>query len=180
VMTYTNLVAGMTLILLFAGIAKKSLPAMVVGTCICAFSTGLGVTTTLIGLREFCLSQISAIANDWKVANASHADQAVATACSYLFRSLGSVFGVSMCATAFNQTLRSSLKLALDGDKDAKEIAEHVRAGLSYFRSLDPQLKEIVQECYGQATRAALSVSVGLALGSAVFAWFIKEKRLIG
>jgi predicted MFS family arabinose efflux permease len=64
VMTYTNLVAGMTLILLFAGISKKSLPAMVVGTCICAFSTGLGVTTTLIGLREFCLSQISAIAND--------------------------------------------------------------------------------------------------------------------
>jgi hypothetical protein len=85
-----------------------------------------------------------------------------------------------MCATAFNQTLRSSLKLALHGDKDAREIAEHVRAGLSYFRSLDPQLKEIVQECYGQATRAALSVSVGLALGSAVFAWFIKEKRLIG
>jgi hypothetical protein len=85
-----------------------------------------------------------------------------------------------MCATAFNQTLRSSLKLALGGDSDATEIAERVRAGLSYFRSLDPQLKEIVKACYGQATRAALGVSIAMVAGSAVFAWFIREKRLGG
>ena len=83
-----------------------------------------------------------------------------------------------MCATAFNQTLRKSLQTALDGDKDAAEIAERVRAGLSYFRSLDPHLKNIVRECYSEATRAALGVGIGLVAGSAVFAWFIREKRL--
>jgi hypothetical protein len=83
-----------------------------------------------------------------------------------------------MCATAFNQTLRKSLQTALKGDKDAAEIAEGVRAGMSYFRSLEPHLREIVKECYGQATRAALGVSITLVCGSAIFAWFIREKRL--
>ncbi|KAF1842374.1 uncharacterized protein K460DRAFT_409788 [Cucurbitaria berberidis CBS 394.84] len=163
VIAYTNLTVGLSLILLFAGTITKSLPVMLVGTCICAFSNGIGVTTTLIGL----------------ISNASHADQAVATACSYLFRSLGSVFGISMCATAFNQTLRTSLKSALNGDKDAEEIAERVRAGLAYFRGLEPHLKDIVRDCYGQATRAALGVGIVMVSGSAFFAWFIKEKSLL-
>jgi predicted MFS family arabinose efflux permease len=162
VSAFTGLTAGLSLVLLFAGILTESVPIMVVGTTICAFGTGIGVTTTLIGL----------------IANASHADQAVATACSYLFRSLGSVFGISVCATAFNQTLRRSLQDALQGDDNAAEIAERVRAGLSYYRSLDPALKSIVRECYGKATRMALGVGIGLVAGSALLAWFIKEKSL--
>lgn len=66
----------------------------------------------------------------------------------------------------------------MQGDKDAAEIAERVRAGLSYFKSLEPNLKDIVRECYSQATRAALGVGIGLVVWSAVFAWFIREKRL--
>jgi len=83
-----------------------------------------------------------------------------------------------MSATAFNQTLRRSLAAALDGDKDAAAIADRVRAGLSYFRSLDPTMQEIVKECYGKATRASMLVSVGLVVWSAVFAWFIQEQPL--
>ncbi|KAH7079173.1 major facilitator superfamily domain-containing protein [Paraphoma chrysanthemicola] len=162
VIAYTDLVIGLAIVLLFSGLATNNLPLMVLGTCICSFSNGTGVTTTLTGL----------------IANASYKDQAVATACSYLFRSLGSVFGVSMCATAFNQTLRKSLRLALDGDKDAAEIAERVRAGLAYYRSLEPHLQDIVRECYSEATQAALGVSLGLVAGSALFAWFIREKKL--
>lgn len=85
-----------------------------------------------------------------------------------------------MCATAFNQTLRKSLAIALHGDKDATEIAERVRAGMSYYRLLEPHLKELVKDCYIRATRAALSVSIGLVAGSAFFAWFIREKKLGG
>jgi hypothetical protein len=83
-----------------------------------------------------------------------------------------------MCATAFNQVLRSSLAAALSGDKDADKIAERVRAGLAYYRSLEPHLQEIVRECYGRATRAALGVSLVLVAGSAIFAWAIREKKL--
>jgi hypothetical protein len=83
-----------------------------------------------------------------------------------------------MCATAFNQTLRSSLTSALSGDNSAEEIAERVRASLAYYRSLEPHLQEIVRECYAQATRVALGVSLVLVAGSAICAWGIKEKRL--
>lgn len=83
-----------------------------------------------------------------------------------------------MCATAFNQVLRSSLKAALSGSKDADEIAERVRAGLKYYRGLEPALQAVVRDCYGQATRAALGVGVVLVAGSAVCAWGIREKRL--
>jgi hypothetical protein len=102
----------------------------------------------------------------------------VVTACTYLFRALGSVFGVSMCATAFNQTLRKSLQAALKGDDDAAEIAERVRASLTFFKSLEPDLQAVVRDCYEQSTKAALGLSLGLVMGSAVSAWFIREKRM--
>lgn len=162
VVAYSSLIIGHGLILLFSGFIVESIPLMVVGACIGGFFNGIGITTTLIGL----------------ISNAQHEDQAIATACSYLFRSLGSVFGVSMCATAFNQTLRKTLGDALNGDPNAGEIAERVRQSLAYYRSLDPALKEIVRECYGKSTRAALSVSFTLVVGSAFFAWFIREKKL--
>jgi hypothetical protein len=176
---YCSLVIGLLIIFLFSGAIVESTRAMIVGTCICAFSTGIGVTTTLIGLSiSLCITLLLSISLMTTVANASHADQAVATACSYLFRSLGSVFGISMCATAFNTTLRKTLKVALDGDKDAEEIAMRVRESLMYFRSLEPVTREIVRECYGKSTRAALGVSLGMVAGSAFFAWFIREKKL--
>jgi predicted MFS family arabinose efflux permease len=59
VITYSNLVAGLTLILLFAGVITKNLPVMVAGTCVSAFSNGLGVTTTLVGLSKFLLPQLA-------------------------------------------------------------------------------------------------------------------------
>ncbi|KAF1974368.1 MFS general substrate transporter [Bimuria novae-zelandiae CBS 107.79] len=164
VIAYSNLLFGLAMVLLFAGIIKENIPVMVVGTMITAFSNGIGVTTTLI----------------WLIANAKHKDQAVATACSYLFRSSGSVFGIAMCATAFNQTLRKTLGAALGGSEDANEIAERVRSSLAYFRSLEPELKEVVRECYSKSSRAALTVSMGLVVGSAVFSWFIREKKLGG
>ncbi|PVI03376.1 MFS general substrate transporter [Periconia macrospinosa] len=162
IFAYSNLLVGHLIVLLFAGVITESIPVMVAGACIGGLSNGMGITTTLIGL----------------ISNAKHADQAVATACSYLFRSLGSVFGVSMAATAFNQMLRKSLKEALDGDANAEDIAERVRQSLKYYRSLEPALKEVVRECYSKSTRAALSVTLGLLVGSAFFAWFIREKKL--
>lgn len=194
VIAYSNLTIGLSILLLFAGTIKRSIPVMVAASCLCSFSNGIGVTTTLIGLSKFSSppSPSSSSSSPFPslpphhsylhptVANASHADQAIATACSYLFRSLGSVFGVSMCATAFNQVLRSSLATALRGSADAEEIADRVRAGLAYYRGLEPQLQGVVRECYGEATRAAFCVSVVLVAGSAVSAWGIREKRLGG
>ena len=85
------------------------------------FITGSGITTSLISL----------------IANAGQADQAIATAgrlstylsinfahkiaVSYLFRSLGSVVGLSVGATLVQGTLRSSLQRKLSG-QDVDEV----------------------------------------------------------
>lgn len=102
----------------------------------------------------------------------------MATACSYLFRSLGSVFGVSISATVANQSLRSALAARLNSGADAADIAERVRQSLAYIRTLEPGVRAIVRECYAGSTRAAFALEIGLVIGAAVSAWFIREKVL--
>jgi len=162
VIAYTCLVVGMTFVFLFSGFVVNSTPGMIVGMCICGFSNGIGVTSTLIGL----------------IANASREDQAVATACSYLFRSLGSVFGVSVSATLANQALRDRLATALKSGDAAAEITERVRESLAYINTLEPHVKALVRDCYAHSTRAAFGLEIGLVAGAAVSAWMIKEKAL--
>jgi len=159
---YSTLVLGMVMILLFSGLAVTSMVGLVVATMVCAFSNGTGVTSSLIAL----------------IANASREDQAVVTACSYLFRSLGSVMGVSLCATAANSALRTTLRTELGNGRDAEKIAEKVRQSLEYIKTLDPEVRDIVKDCYGKSTRAAFAVGLILVLGSAVAAWGLREKRL--
>ncbi|KAG9741510.1 MFS multidrug transporter, partial [Aureobasidium melanogenum] len=162
VIAYTCLVIGMTFVFLFSGLVANSTLGIIAGMCICGFSNGIGVTSTLIGL----------------IANASRDDQAVATACSYLFRSLGSVFGVSMSATLANQALRERLAAVLSNGDSAAEIAERVRESLAYINTLEPGVKALVRVCYAQSTRAAFGLEIGLVAGAAASAWLIKEKAL--
>lgn len=112
------------------------------------------------------------------VANASPDDQAVVTACSYLFRSLGSTIGVSLSATVGNQVLRTQLANALRSGKDATEIAERVRESLSYIRDLEPAVRAIVRQCYARSVQAAFGLQIGLVFGAFLSAWFIREKKL--
>ena len=70
VSAYTFLTLGLIPILLFTGIVANNTYGILVGFSIGGFSNGIGITTSLIGL----------------IANASHQDQAITTACSYLFR----------------------------------------------------------------------------------------------
>ncbi|KAH7058700.1 major facilitator superfamily domain-containing protein [Macrophomina phaseolina] len=166
VLAYSGLVVGASLILLFAGVGvvPESTLGIVMGLVVCGFSNGIGVTTSLIGL----------------ISNASHADQAVATACSYLFRSLGSVFGVSVAATLVNQELRRRLAEALGDGEEAAVIAERVRQSIEYIRSLAPEVARVVRRCYAESTRAAFALEIALVVGAAVSAWFVREKRLGG
>ena len=66
---------------------------------------GCGLTTTLVSL----------------IGQAGPADQAVATAVSYLFRSLGSVLCLSVGSTVFQATLRRRLSSTLEG-ADVDEV----------------------------------------------------------
>ncbi|KAL1641494.1 hypothetical protein SLS58_005999 [Diplodia intermedia] len=161
---YAFLVVGAAAIFACAGVLVDSVVGIVLGLCVAGFANGIGVTTSLIGL----------------ISNAAHADQAVATACSYLFRSLGSVFGVSLAATVVNQELRRKLALALGSGEEAREIAERVRESIEYIDRLDPAVRALVRRCYAESTRDAFGLMVVLVAGAAVAAWFVRERRLGG
>lgn len=166
VCAYALLTAGLVVIFLCSGIITRNTVAIIIGMCVCAFGNGIGVTSTLIGL----------------IANASKDDQAIATACSYLFRSLGSVFGVAMSATVANSALRRNLasdlpRLGLP-ESEALEIADRVRESLAYLRELKPAVRSLVADCYARSTTAAFGLQIGLVAGAAASAWLISEKAL--
>ena len=152
VVAYTGLTLGMVPILLCTGLVTNNTYGISVGLVIGGFSNGIGVTTSLIGL----------------IANAAQEDQAIATACSYLFRSLGSVIGVSLSATVIQQSLRQQLKDKLGSGKDAENIVRRVRESLKYLDQLDPSTREIVRRCYANATTAGFGVMIGIAAFAAL------------
>ena len=137
VSAYTILTLGLVPIILCTGVLTNNTYGISAGLVLCGFSNGIGVTTSLIGL----------------IANAAVEDQAVATACSYLFRSLGSVVGLSVSATVVQQTLRTQLRDRLRSGKDADHIVQRVRESLEYVKSLDPKLQDTVRHCYGTSVR---------------------------
>lgn len=166
ILSYFGLLTGQIIIFLCSGVLVSSTVGMIFGMCINGFGNGNGITTTLIGI----------------IANASHEDQAIATACSYLFRSLGSVLGVSLSATIANNALRYSLaselpKLGLP-EGDALDIAEKVRQSLDYLQNLEPDVRAIVESCYAKSTTAAFAFQIVLVAGAAISAFFIREKSL--
>lgn len=162
VYAYCLLVLGSITLTIFTGIVTNSTIGIIIGTCMCAFGNGTGVTTSLIGL----------------IANAAPEDQAVATACSYLFRSLGSVIGLSLITTIVNQVLRTQLKSKLRSGNQAEKVVRGVRRSLDYIRTLDPEVAAVVRECYAQAMRHGFALMIVVVMGSAISAFFIREKRI--
>jgi hypothetical protein len=127
-----------------------------------SFGTGSMITTSLISI----------------LANSDPADQAIATACTYLFRSLGSVVGVSFGSTIVQQSLRTQLIEKLKNDGRVDEIVEKVRQSLDYIKELDPKTRAIVTECYQRATTSAFIGTVVLTCMALLCSFWIKEKRL--
>ena len=113
-----------------------------------------------------------------EVANAAPEDQAVTTACSYLFRSLGSVVGIALGSTIIQQSLRSNLKDALGSGKEAEEIVQKVRRSLDAIKSLDPKVMQVVRDCYQHAVTNGFALMVGIVFLAIVSSIFVREKRL--
>ncbi|KAK6585611.1 hypothetical protein PZA11_002338 [Diplocarpon coronariae] len=155
-------VAGTAVVFVCSGPAVSDTWGVILGLGVAAFGAGAAITTTLINV----------------IANASAQDQAIATACSYLFRSLGSVVGISVAATVLQQSLRTRLIETLDSGEEADRIVEGVKKSLEFIKELEPAVRTLVRECYQLATNAAFGLGVALIVCSWVSACFIREKRL--
>ncbi|QSS66750.1 membrane transporter [Histoplasma capsulatum] len=159
---YVLLPIGIVNIFLWSGGFVRNTVGIITGITIAALGSGTGITTTLIAL----------------IACSSPQDLAVATACSYLFRSLGSVIGLSFASTIVQQSLRSGLRSALGDNKDIDKIVNGVRQSLDFINTLDPQTSRIVRDCYGIATNHAFGLSIVVVFFTTISALFIREKAL--
>ncbi|KAL8726864.1 MAG: hypothetical protein Q9166_006416 [cf. Caloplaca sp. 2 TL-2023] len=149
---YTFLALGMIPIILCTGLVTINTYGISVGLVIGGFSNGIGVATSLISL----------------IANAVQEDQAIATACSYLFRSLGSLVGISLTATVVQQSLRNQLREQLGSSDEVATIVKKVRESLDYLKVLNPATCEIVRQCCGHATIAVFGLMMAIASFAAI------------
>ncbi|KAE9396444.1 MFS general substrate transporter [Gymnopus androsaceus JB14] len=152
VLEYLLLVVGSITIISSAGVLVHSKIAL---------SIGGGITTSLISL----------------ISNAGQKDQAIATAVSYLFRSLGSVVGLSISSTILQDVLRSMLRHRLTRH-DIDEIVRRVRESLDYLNGLEPATKAIVLGAYEDAIHVTMWFSFSMGVCAAVASFFIKETAL--
>ncbi|KAI0073352.1 hypothetical protein K474DRAFT_1710791 [Panus rudis PR-1116 ss-1] len=123
----------------------RAVGATCTGSSVAGLGEGTAITTALIAL----------------IANAGTQNQAVATAVSYLFRSLGSVICLCLVSTAAQETLRSKLYSRLSGDDAVEQVCainlvaspilqpsfqiiEGARKSLNYIPKLPPKVKEKV------------------------------------
>ena len=149
---YQMLILGTTMIPIFSGLAVNSTYGISVGLALGGLTSGIGITTTLLGL----------------LSNAAPEDQAVATACSYLFRSLGATVGLSLTTTVVQQVLRTQLTQRLHDGDASDQLAKEVRQSLDIIKTLDPAVRDIVRECYGYAVRAGYGLLIGFVTLSAL------------
>ncbi|KAI1102842.1 MFS general substrate transporter [Jackrogersella minutella] len=160
---YTLMIVSVAPMVAFTGVVSKSTAGVIAGLCTLAFGGSISITSTLIAI----------------IANAAPGDTAVAIACSYLFRSLGTTLGISISTAVLQQALRVGLAASLDGDS-AHEIEDGVRQSLDYIRGLEPAVAEVVRACYARAVQWAF-LPVALAAAAALVASaFVREKRLEG
>lgn len=145
VLAYSISALGTLLIILCTGLVVNNTYGISVGLVLGGYFLGVGTTTSLIGL----------------IVNAAPEDQAIATACSYLFRSLGSVVILSLTASIVQQSLRAQLQEHLNSGKNAEEIVKRIRESLDYVKTLQPTVREAVQQCFASSIRKGFFFVLG-------------------
>ncbi|KAI1113342.1 major facilitator superfamily domain-containing protein [Nemania sp. NC0429] len=164
---YWLTVAGYCVLLLgvvpmVLGASWQSATITAIGLTVLAFGSSTSITTSLIAI----------------IANAAPEDAAVAVACSYLFRSLGTTLGISISTATLQQMLRVNLARELGGADRAREIEEQVRLSLDYIRRLDADVAIVVRRCYAAATQWAYVPVAAFAILAIASSLFIREKKL--
>ncbi|PHH91922.1 hypothetical protein CDD83_9789 [Cordyceps sp. RAO-2017] len=146
---------------LMLSIRYRSTAWAVIGMVMSSGGSGSGITTTLVGL----------------LAHTAKEDSAVAVACSYLFRSLGSSIGISTSSAVLQQVLRLQLFARLDGN-EAHQIEERVRESLDIIKQLPARMAEQVRSSYQVAILGAFAPTLLFLSACLCVTFLVKEKSL--
>ncbi|TAQ88852.1 hypothetical protein B7494_g2837 [Chlorociboria aeruginascens] len=82
-----------------------------------------------------------------------HTQQAVSTSMVYLFRSVGTVWGVAGVSTIIQNVLSMQLPLALDGVPGKEKFVDEIRHSVTVLKDLPPGIQEIARHIYFDALR---------------------------
>ena len=128
------------------------------------FGLGLGgiLVTTLIAL-------VSAVEQEY---------QAVATSAGFAFRSTGSVIGLTVASSAFQNLLRVKLHKSLGDMADAEGIIDTIRENFEAIARLPAELREPVQHDYMEAVQGVFMVVCGFTVLAALGSLFMKQHKL--
>lgn len=138
-----------------------ALASIYIGSIISFVPQGITLTASLIAI----------------ISNVSAADQAVATACSFLFRSLGAAVGVSLVGTLIQNVLRMRLRASLE-PQEADQIIAGIAQSLEFIKDLPPSLGAIVRDCYSAGIQAGFAMCVALLAMSSLSVFWWREKKL--
>ena len=140
---------------------------------------GITITASLIAISRFQSTSWKMYLLTLVVSNVSAADQAVATACAFLFRSLGAAMGVSLVGLVIQQVLGIRLHARLDAD-EADYILKEISNSLEFIKGLRPELRTAVQECYGSSIQSGFIMCVALLSAAALGTIWWREKKMSG
>ena len=105
-------------------------------------------------------------------------DQAVVTSLSYVFRSTGSVMGLTLASTIFQNVLDSSLHASLGSSEDSESIIQEVRNNFDAIKDLPPEIHQVVKASYVLALRSTFASTVPFATFALIFGLLIRELKL--
>ena len=141
---------------------------------------GVTITASLIAISEFFGCRIFiGDADSFLVSNVSAADQAVATACAFLFRSLGAAVGVSVIGVVIRSVLRMRLHAILE-PREADRIVDGIARSLDYVKDLPPPVQATVRDCYSTGIQSGFALCVGLLAVATISVFWWREKKLSG
>ncbi|KKY18163.1 putative mfs drug [Phaeomoniella chlamydospora] len=112
------------------------------------------------------------------IAAFDHKQQAVSTSMVYLFRSLGTVWGVAASSTIIQNIMARQLPDALHGVPDAEKIIDEIRHSVTVLKSLPPEIQLQARMVYYHALRCGFMFSTGVAALALVSAFFARGQGL--
>ena len=111
------------------------------------------------------------------VSNVSAADQAVATACSFLFRSLGAAVGVSLVGVLIQNVLKMKLQKSFP-PQEAGRIAEGIAKSLDSINDYPHSIELVIRQCYGDGIQAGFTMCLALLVIAALSVFWWREQKL--
>jgi MFS family permease len=126
-------------------------------------SYGSMLTTTLVAL----------------IASVSQAQQSIATSASYIFRSTGSVLGITIVSLVFQNVLRPRLREGFGGLEDGAGLVGKIEKDLAFVGQLPDDMQQMALDAYMVALRAVFVACWGMAVMAFLAGLFVERNHTL-